>query len=210
MHRLLTYRVDEVNAVGKQRYTAVRIAARSTVFKVTLDRTANGGQLTSYLMMTACQQVNLNEVIVVGMGYEAVTQNGLFAMRLLCGVSTALVLFLVAHYPVRQFTLTLRRHILSNSPIGLMHFTAAEHTVEACQSLGGLGINHQARHRAVKTMSHTKEHIPRLGVLLLYIRLNHISEGEIAGLVTLYDLTTLFLNHYNVVIIIDNSQDSKL
>ena len=53
-------------------------------------------------------------------------------------------------------------------------------------------------------MHHAQEHCPRLLVLLFDIVFHNIREGAIASLVSLYDLPALFIDYYNMVVLVND------
>jgi hypothetical protein len=55
--------------------TAIFCGSWITVFQVSSHRTSNIGQLTSDLMMTACQQFNLQQIISVRPGNQLISQD---------------------------------------------------------------------------------------------------------------------------------------
>ena len=55
----------EGEGVGLQTDASVGIAAGEAVFEVAFDGTAYLGELTAYLVMTACLEVDFKEVVIV-------------------------------------------------------------------------------------------------------------------------------------------------
>ena len=53
----------ELYAARMQRDASVGVGALGAIFKVALDGAADGGELASYLVVSACEQLHLNKVI---------------------------------------------------------------------------------------------------------------------------------------------------
>ena len=92
--------MNEANASGKEGDAAVGIAARRTILEVALDGTADGGELTAYLMVTAREELHLEELIAVTSGQAGEAQLSLLRAGNLVVVSVGLVLLLVTGEPV--------------------------------------------------------------------------------------------------------------
>ena len=198
--------MDELNMARQQRYATVRIAARETVLKVATDGTTHGGKLATYLVMTPRKQPYLKYMIIVAIGQHAIVKHSLLRVLDLMVVSKALVHLLITHNPMYKATFRHHWTVLHYSPISLVDLTLAEHIVKTAQRLRRTGKNNQPTDRTVKTMGDTKEHVTRLGILLLDICLHIIRERSIASLVALDDLSAFLVHHYNVVIFINYFQ----
>ena len=94
--------MNEANASGKEGDAAVGIAARRTILEVALDGTADGGELTAYLMVTAREELYLVKLIVVASGQAGEAQLSLLRARDFVVVSVGLVLLLVTGEPVGE------------------------------------------------------------------------------------------------------------
>ena len=94
--------MNEANASGKEGDAAVGIAARRTILEVALDGTADGGELTAYLMVTAREELHLEELIAVTSGQAGEAQLSLLRAGNLVVVSVGLVLLLVTGEPVGE------------------------------------------------------------------------------------------------------------
>lgn len=164
--------MNELNMAGEQRNTGIRIAATRAIFQIALDRTPNGGELATYLMMTAGEKVYLDKGVIIRRTDDAITQYGFLGGILFMVESITLVMRLIAINPMHEFALIVGRAILNYCPIGLVNFAIAEHIVESCESLGGACKDNKPTDRTVKTMNHTNENIAGLGVCFLYILLH--------------------------------------
>ena len=67
---LVAYGVDECEAVGVERDTAVGIGTRVTVFEVAADGAAYMCQLAAYLVVAACVEMNFEQVVAAFRGGE--------------------------------------------------------------------------------------------------------------------------------------------
>ena len=97
IYRLFRYRMDEVYSSGVQADASIGVRTWVAIFQVSLDGASHFGQLATYLVMAACLQVYFQQAIVVRVSDGLVMQHGHLAARLLCVVSVAFVLLLVAH-----------------------------------------------------------------------------------------------------------------
>ena len=161
-----------------------------------------GEQWTAYLVMTAREEVDLQKMVVVTVGYHLILQDSFLRPWHLMVVGVALVLFPVACEPVCERAFGLRRHLVGDRPIGLVHLPFAEHVVQPRQCFGRAGKDDKARHGTVKAMHHPEEHIARFVVLRLDIFLHRLRERTVAGLVALHDLTTLFIDDDDMIIFV--------
>ena len=67
--RFFLYRVHELYPARMEAYSSVRIAARSTVLEVALDDHSCARELAAYLVVTAGEELDLEEEIAVGLAY---------------------------------------------------------------------------------------------------------------------------------------------
>ena len=70
-YRLLGDRMHKLHPAGEQRDAAIGIAALGTILQVALDRTADAGELTAYLMVTAGEELHFDEGVVVSIAFLA-------------------------------------------------------------------------------------------------------------------------------------------
>ena len=89
--------------------------------------------------MTPSLQIDFQQVIVLRMTYQLVTEDGLLAVRLLRIVSIRFVLLLVAHHPMSEFAFELLRTFLHDGPIRLLHLTITKHIIQTSKRLTGFG-----------------------------------------------------------------------
>ena len=69
----------EGNVACVERDTAIGIAARRTVFEVSLDGHAQRRKLATYLMVAACVEAHLQKVIAVAATDDAIVEYGSLA-----------------------------------------------------------------------------------------------------------------------------------
>ncbi len=106
-----------------------------------LDRTSHLRQLTADLMVPPRLQIDLQQIIIIRMGDQFITQDGFLGIRPLGIVSVTLILLLVPHQPIHQLTLILRgrfltiaQYVLRTSPTRNISFKR--------EGLARLGENH--------------------------------------------------------------------
>ena len=92
--------MNELHSTGEQRDTAIGIGTTGTILQIALDGTANLGQLTANLVMTARQQLNLQQRVVVAATQHTIAEHCLLGARNLAVVGIRLVLLLVADKPM--------------------------------------------------------------------------------------------------------------
>ena len=124
-------RMDEMHGVAEEGDAAVGVAALGAILEVTLDGAADFGELATDLVVAPCLEIHLDEIVVVGMADDFVVEDGFLAVGHLMIVGIRLVLLLIAHEPMGQRTFRLRRHVLDNRPILLLHFTVCKHGIES-------------------------------------------------------------------------------
>ena len=185
-------------------YSSVRIGARSTIFKVTFDRTSEIGQLAAYLMVAACQELQLDKMVTVRPSYLPVIQSGKLCI-LSRGSRTAhirLVLLLVTPEHILKPAFLWLRSIAYKRPVELVHIRLAEHGIESFKGLGCLRKDGDAAYGPVKTMGQAHEHLSRLGIALSYESLVFLAERLVPGLVTLNDFPHLLVHYQKVIVFI--------
>ena len=154
--------------------------------------------------MTTRKQVNLNKMIVRTACQRAVLQScqlGI-ATRRIVGVRT--VVLAIAADVVHQLALLRNGHLLGDRPIGLTHLATANHLVQAHQCLARLGKEHRATHGAVDAMHHAQKNVTRFTVALLDEGLDLILQRALTRRVGLHQITTMFIDHQQVVILVNN------
>ena len=72
------YRMNKFYAAREQRDASVGIAARRSVLQVALYGAAHVGKLAAYLVMSSGFQLNLQQVIPVGFGFNRIGEDCLF------------------------------------------------------------------------------------------------------------------------------------
>ena len=85
-----------------------------------------------------------------------------------------------------------------------MHSAFGKHLIQSRERLRCPGEDHEAAHRTIQTMYYTEKYGSRLMVLFFQIVLHNIREGTIASLIALHDLPALFVDDYNMVILVDD------
>ena len=186
-----------------QRDTAVRITAPGPVLEIALDRTAHVGQLTAYLVMAARQETHAQEEVAAGSGQEPIAQPRQLGLAALTGDHIRLVLLLIAHEPVFQFTLVLLRTPLHDGEIRLGDLSQSKELIHARESLARACKDDQPAHRPVQAMRHTEVDLPRLGILLLDIGLDLVTERLVARLVALHNLTSRLGDDDDMIILVE-------
>ena len=196
--------MDKLRATCVQANASILIGTIETIFQIPLDRTSHLRQLTADLMVPPRLQIDLQQIIIIRMGDQFITQDGFLGIRPLGIVSVTLILLLVPHQPIHQLTLILRGTVLDDRPIRLAHLTDTKHLVQAREGLARLGENHDPAHRTIQTVRDTDKDIPGLAILLLQPYLQHLRERLIARLVALHDLTAGLIYRYNMIILVNN------
>ena len=87
-------------------------------------------------------------------------------------------------------------------PIEFMDIRFTEHGIETFKCLGSLCKHGYAADRTVKTMRQADEHLARLFITLGYEGLILFAERLVSGLVTLYDLPYLLVDHKKMIVLI--------
>ena len=95
-------------------------------------------------------------------------------------------------------------HLLGDRPIGFAHLATADHLVQAHQRLARLGKQHRTTHGAVDTVHNAQKDIARLTVALLDEGLDLILQRALARGVGLHQIATMFIDHQQVVILVNN------
>lgn len=190
-----------------QAYATVRIGTRCTVFEITFDDTAHAGQLATYLVMAAGQQLDLKQVISVGAAQVAPVQLG--ELGLAAGFRSlydkGLVHLLVPLHPIFEMAGLGGGPVTAESPISFMDIGTAEHLRESFESLAGLGEHGDATHWPVQTVRDAHEHLARLGITLSDERLQRIRQALVPGLVPLDDLPHSLVDDENVIVFVQNA-----
>ena len=156
--------------MGMQADASVRIAAGSAIFEVASYGASHLCQLASNLMMAACAEMHLKEIIAVGLAQQLVVQDRLLASGHLAVIGFRLVAFRVAGEPMRQGAFRMGRRRGRKRQIGLPHpVVLGKKLVHAAQSLAGAGKTDDATNGAVQAVDHANEHLSGFLVLLLDI-----------------------------------------
>ena len=115
--------MDKLRATCVQANASILIGTIETIFQISLDRTSHLRQLTADLMMPPRLQIDLQQIIIIRMGDQFITQDGFLGIRPLGIVSVTLILLLVPHQPIHQLTLiprgrflTIAQYVLRTSP----------------------------------------------------------------------------------------------
>lgn len=116
-HRLLSHRMDEFHSPGMEVDASVGIGTRESVLKVPFDVDANFCQLRPDLVVTSGQQLNLQQVVVVGTGQGPVVQEGVFGVESPEGMGVGFVFIGTAGDPVFQGSGRWFRVVVDHCPI---------------------------------------------------------------------------------------------
>ena len=211
----------KLDMAGKQRDTAVWIAATGTVFKIAFDGASDGGELTANLMMTSRQKLHFQQVIAVGTAYLTIAQRGSLRLLHLMMMGIRLILLLVAGKPMLNLnewrmnhgtgasllnSMNLRFPVslsLHDGPIGFVDLSLGKHLVQTGKGFAGTGKDNESADRTVKAMHNAEENLPWLVVLLLDILLDCFRKRFITSLVALHDFTTPLGDDNHMVIFIN-------
>ena len=91
--------MDKLCATCVQANASILIGTIETIFQISFDRTSHLRQLTADLMVPPRLQIDLQQIIIIRMGDQFITQDGFLGIRPLGIVSVTLVLLLVPHHP---------------------------------------------------------------------------------------------------------------
>ena len=189
-----------------QANTSIRIGTGKAILQISLDRTSHLCQLASYLMMSPSLQVYFQQKVIIRLTYQPIVQDSLFTLRHFLIISITLILLLIAHQIVHQFSFRLLRGILYDSPVSLLHLTGFEHFIEAGQRLAGLGKYNKTAHGAVQPVGNTDEDITGFLVFLLQILLYGFRKRRIPRLVSLNDLGSGLVDYNDMIVLVYDSQ----
>ena len=139
----------KANTTGVETDATVGVATRSAVLQIATDGAADGCQLTANLMMSACMEMNLEEMEAVRVPDNLVVEDGLLGIGTLAVIGVALVLLLVANKVMCQRCLQFFRFVLHQRPVGFLHALCAEQLIQTRQRLTGSGKNHHPTDGAV-------------------------------------------------------------
>lgn len=122
--------MDELQVTGVERYAAIRVAPRKTIFRVAFDGATDGGELAPDLVVSSCLQVDLQQVVVVRVGNASEREDGFLGPFRAFLAGEGLVQTFVAGEVVDQGHLVLRRQIFDDGPILLFQVAVVpEHVV---------------------------------------------------------------------------------
>ena len=119
-------------------------------------------------------------------------------------VGVRAVIFAIAADVMYQLALLRNGHLLGDRPIGFAHLATTDHLVQTHQRLARLGKQHRTTHGAVDAMHNTQKDIARLTVALLDEGLDLILQRALARGVGLHQITTMFIDHQQVVVLVNN------
>ena len=74
--------MEEGDAAGVEGDAAVGVGARSAIFEIAFDGTADGRELAADLVVTAGQQLDFDQMVTVGVTQNLITQPGPFRVLL--------------------------------------------------------------------------------------------------------------------------------
>ena len=198
--------MDEGDATGMKGDASVRIGTRSSIFKVSLYRTAHVGKLAAYLMVTAGEQFHFKQKIPFRLTNVFIYELCQFCI-LADDTGTAYVgfvlLFISPEHSFEQAFL-LGRLVAYQRPVDLRDIAVTEHGVEAFESLGSLGKDHNAADRTVQTVRKPHEHLTGLIVALCDECFICLSQRLVGSLVSLYDLPYLLVDNEKMIVFVEN------
>lgn len=106
------YRMHKTDMPCMQANTSIRIGTGKAILQISLDRTSHLCQLASYLMMSPSLQVYFQQKVIIRLT-STVVQDSLFTLRHFLIISITLILLLIAHQIVHQFSFRLLRGIFT-------------------------------------------------------------------------------------------------
>ena len=83
-----------------------------------------------------------------------------------------------------------------------MNLAFGKHSVDALECLAGLCKNHHACSWAVKSVSHTEEHVARLLISLLDESFQSLAERFITRLIALHNLMASLADHNEMIVFV--------
>ena len=196
--------MDKLRATGVQANASILIGTIETIFQIPLDRTSHLRQLTADLMVPPRLQIDLQQIIIIRMGDQFITQDSFLGIRPLGIVSVTLILLRVADQAIDALCLLVGATAVFFLNFCVSNLTDTKHLVQARKGLARLGENHDPAHRTIQTVRDTDKDIPGLAILLLQPYLQHLRERLIARLVALHDLTAGLIYRYNMIILVNN------
>ena len=196
-------RMFERDEAGVEGDGAVVVAARSAIFEVALDGASDVGQLAANLMMTACMEVDIEEVVAtVGDGNFSVFEARQLGVGSCGAEDIAFISFLILDKPVLEGTDRLRRGVLHDCPVVFLELAGAHLLHHAAESLGGFSEEDNTRDRTVETVDDATIDLARFMVAFLDELLHEISQTGVASLVTLCNLAREFVDSQQVVVLV--------
>ncbi len=188
---------------GMQAYTTISIRALCPVLDIPFDGRTHLCQLATYLMMTACLQIHLKQMIILHTAQQAIRQYRSLSPAALGIISIRLILLLVTHQIMHQLTFRIGRTVLYKRPIGLFDAPSlTKHGIEAFESLTRTSKDHHPTYRAVEPMYHTKEDSTRLIVFLLDISLHHFRQRHVSCLISLHNFRRRLVDYNDMIIFV--------
>ena len=139
---------------------SVPVGAWCAVFEVPFYRASHTGKLAADLVVAACEQLHFQQVVTVAVAHKPIAQACQLGIRPFPG-DIGLVLLLIPHHPVLQFSLRDSGSIAAQGPIGFVYIAVPEHSCKPFQSLGSLGKYDNSAHRPVQTVRYPHKHLPR-------------------------------------------------
>ena len=208
-----------------QAYAAVRVGAFGTVFEIAFDGTSYRSQLTAYLVVSACLQVDFQKTIVLAFHECFIRQDSQFGVFALCSLFLpdykTLVQFLIAREIVLQACFGHFRTALHDRPIGLFYRNLVcilysvlcilysvlctlfpEHLVQPHQRLARPGKEHYPARRPVQPVRHAQKDLAGLVILRLDIRLHRLAQRRVSGLIALHNLVAGLVDGNNMVVFV--------
>lgn len=149
LYPLFGYRMYELYTSGMKTDASIRIRTRRSVFQIPFYGRAHLGQLTTNLMMTACLQIDLQQIIVIRTGYQFIMQHGFFGVLHLFSIRIGFILLLIPNQIMSQLRFFLFRTLLHDGPIGFLYLAILEHFIQAGKGFTGFSKDNQTAYGTV-------------------------------------------------------------
>lgn len=137
---------------------------------------------------------------------DTVVEDGEFCSLSPFLADEGLIHLLVANEVILKSVGVPGRALLDDCPVGLAYLVSLEHGIEPGERLAGLGEDDDAGGRPVEPVRDPAEDVAWFVVLALEKRLDAVGEGDVAGLVALYDIVAGLVDDDEVIVLVENIQ----
>ena len=182
---------------------SIRIGTLGAVFKITFDGTTNRCQLTTYLVMATCLQVDFQKGIMFALHKSLVGQDRQFGFFGTGFGNKRFVERLIARQVVLQAGFRLFGTPLHDRPVRFTNLLVTfEHLVKTGEGFAGSGKEYYSTRWAIQTMGNTEKDLTGLVVLVLDVGLDDLAQRCVARLIALHDLVAGLINGNNMVVFV--------